>query len=549
MKTGKDGGTRLSRRKLLASLGLTGAAFASGGLLKAFGSAEGNVMGAVYGNPPGWNSRNGNPPWLLNSRTFNVKDWGVVGDGNTPGDRNLIQSKMAELQPGDVLYFPPEVDILCQQAIDITVPKLRVTGSGRLRLGADNTYIMRIYGDDVIVDGLIFHNPAGLKRMGEPHGQGTRSGAVEIRAHRVTVTQCQIDQMLIGILVNSGSSTVEYTGTRIVNNQITNCLGAGREDLGDAVCVFGSDAVVANNYITCKSGEDPRIGINIEALVHVGWPVQRNQDGHGAVVGNVVVGGFRRAIHIEADGVSVTGNAVKGQTFWGIMNYGSRNVISNNVVESPKYKTAPPEMGWNPVTSGIQIYRGKAVIVEGNTLLGGSANGVRVYKQAEGVTIKGNQLIGDSPSNTQFGIGIFIDEAHGCIIEGNMFAAGSCSGRGISIWKAKELIIKGNHVKGCGAEGMKLEGTVGVRHDTLIEGNVVKNNVGRAVFLANYSFTTVCGNNITDDQQSKTQTEGIYLYNTDDCLIYGNGLDGNLNAALHNSLSDRLVMFGNRGLE
>ena len=538
MKTGNENGVRLSRRKLLASLGITGAAFASGGLLHAFGQGEGTVTGAVYGNPP--------PP---SSRTVNVKDWGVVGDGNTPGDRNIIQSKIGELQPGDVLYFPPDVDILCQQAIDITVPMLRLAGSGKLRLGADNTYILRIYGDDVIVDGLIFHNPSEFKRMGEPHGQGTRSGAIEIRAHRVTVTQCQIDRMLIGILVNSGSSTVEYVGTRIVNNQLTNCLGAAREDLGDAVCVFGSDTLIANNYITCKSGEDPRIGINIEALVHVGWPAQRNHDGHGNVVGNVVIGGFRRAIHIEADGVTVTGNAVKGQTFWGIMNYGSRNIISNNVVESPKFKTAPPEMGWNPVTSGIQIYRGKAVLVEGNTVLGGSANGVRVYKEAEGVIIKGNQLVGDLPSDTQFGMGIFIDEAHGSTIEGNTIAAGSCSGRGISVWKAKELIIKGNHVKGCGSDGMKLEGSVGDRNDTLIEGNVLKNNAGRAVFLVNYSFTTISGNIMTDDQETKTQSEGIYLYNADDCLIYGNGLDGNLNAGLQHSLSDRLVLIGNRGME
>ncbi|MEF3305921.1 right-handed parallel beta-helix repeat-containing protein [Paenibacillus sp. GYB003] len=525
----------LSRRSMLAAVGAAGAAVLAGGFLHtAYGDQS--VNGAVYGNGDDKKLRD----WT------NVKTLGIAGDGQTPADRDVIQAAVNAARQGDTFYFPPDVDVLCVQAIDITVPGVTFTGAGKLRLGADNVYTLRIMADDVVVDGLGFHNPSELKRIGEPHGSGTRSGAIEIRAHRAMITRCRIDRMLIGILVNSGTSTTEYRGTRIVNNQITNHLGAAREDLGDGICIFGSDAIVVGNYVASKPGEDPRIGINFESLIHPGWENGHIEDGHGTIQGNVVVGPFRRGIHIETSGVTATGNTVKGQTWWGFMSYGDRNVIANNVVESPPYKTTPAGASWNPPVSGIMVYRGKAAVVEGNTIMGGAAHGIRVHKEASGVILKSNQLV-KSASGASFTYGIHIVEAHGTIVEGNHISEGACSDRGISVWKAKNIRIAGNYVAGCGSHGIKLEGDLGRRYDSLVQGNIVKNNVGSGINLVHSSFTTISGNQCTDDRENKTQTSGLLLYNSDDCLIYGNGLDGNAGAAISQSLCERLIAFGNRG--
>lgn len=533
--TAKSAGTQLSRRSVLAAVGAAGAAVLAGGLVQTV-YGEQSVNGAVYGK----GNDKKRHDWI------NVRTLGIVGDGNSAGDRDLIQAAVNAARPGETFYFPPDTDVLCMQPIDITVPGIVFTGGGKLRLGADNVYTLRIMADDVFVDGLGFHNPNELKKIDGAHGSGTRSGAIEIRAHRTTITRCRIDRMLIGILVNSGSSTTEYCGTRIVNNQITNHLGAAREDLGDAICIFGSEAIVVGNYIACKPGEDPRIGINFESLVYPGWENGHPEDGHGTIQGNIVVGPFRRGIHIETSGVTATGNTVKGQTWWGFMSYGDRNVIANNVIESPPYKTTPAGASWNPPVSGIMIYRGEATVVEGNTIMGGAAHAIRINKEASGVIVKSNQLL-KSASGASFTVGIHIVEAHGTIVEGNHIAAESCSDRGIYVWKTRDLQIAGNRVSGCGSHGIKLEGDPGRRNDSLISGNIVKNNVGSGIYLVNSSIMTISGNQCSDDRETKTQTNGLFLYNCDDCLIYGNGLDGNATAAISQSLCERLIVFGNRG--
>ncbi|TNJ67766.1 hypothetical protein FE784_03175 [Paenibacillus hemerocallicola] len=114
--TEKEGAAKLSRRKLLASLGITGAAVASGGLIHTLnGSAS--VLNSVYGNPDTVGADEVSYQYAANltERTVGAKlresmsvlDFGAAGDG-IANDAPAIQSAIdhAAGNGGGVIFFP-----------------------------------------------------------------------------------------------------------------------------------------------------------------------------------------------------------------------------------------------------------------------------------------------------------------------------------------------------------------------------------------------------------------------------------------------------------
>lgn len=462
----------------------------------------------------------------------NVKKAGVT-------TLSQLQTFMNSLSEGDTVYFPSDFDMTCTSAVQVSVNNIRITGKGKLRLGSNNGYCLRILANDVVVDGIQFYNPSGLKLV-----DGTRSGAIEILGHNNVVTLTQIDGMLNGIVVNSGTATVEYKNTRIVNNKITNCLGAGREDLADAIFALGSETIVIGNYVTCKAGEDARIGINLESLEKE-TPITE-LDGNGTVVGNIILGSFRRGIHVECNNTTVMGNTTKGNTWWGIIAHGQNHIIKGNIVDAPKFKTPSVGATWNPTIAGIICMLGSGHIIEGNIISGGSDKGIHLKPEVSGSIIKGNIIRKHELTNDVFNDGIYLESSHGNTVEGNIIESGAC-GRGIVKYKCKNTITKGNRVTGCSSKGIFGSGDVGVVYHNLLEGNIIKNTVGRGVELSNMDYTKISDNLISDDQATKTQTDGLYLWNCNYFTATDNDLSGNSGQALNKNASANGIIKDNRG--
>lgn len=112
----KEGDKKLSRRTLLATLGITGAALASGGIINAMNRGA-SVTGSVYGNPHTVGADDVSYQYAGNTtertvgeklrESMSVLDFGVIGDG-VANDAPAIQQAIdhAAGTGGGVIFFP-----------------------------------------------------------------------------------------------------------------------------------------------------------------------------------------------------------------------------------------------------------------------------------------------------------------------------------------------------------------------------------------------------------------------------------------------------------
>lgn len=442
-------------------------------------------------------------------------------------DISTLQILIDSLNEGDTVYLPSDLKIKCDESLKINVANIKIMGSALFILNNSTKYCMEIMADNICINGIKFSNPSYKKMI-----NGTRSGAININGDNTIITNCEINGMLFGILVSSGNSKREYKGTKIINNQVTNCLGAEREDVGDGICIFGSQAIVIGNTVTCKAGEDARIGINVEALEKDNGS---EVDGNSIVIGNIITGSFRRGIHVESDNVMVLGNTIRNNTWWGIMCYGDGNIISSNIVYAPRFKSAPVGTSWNPTTAGIQLYKGEGNIITNNSLSGGSANGIRVHNQVSNIIITNNILQKDKETNSEFDVGIYSNEASDILISNNILKPESCAVRGIYLWRPKDFSLRGNYITACGQFGIKVDGAKGMVSNLIISNNEVKNNIGKGMEFINVDSLKITENVVVDNQINKTQMYGIYMYNCNNFEVINNTLTGNSQPLILNS--------------
>jgi len=461
---------------------------------------------------------------ILYNNVIHVKEYG--------NDKQAIINAIAAAQDGDRVEIS-KGEYLIDSPIQVN-KKISIGGKGKLRLNAHGIYALVITSDGVEVDGLNIINPDNFKNINR-----TRSGGIQVKANNVTITRCHLDGLLHPVIVEADG---EYKGTIISNNIITNCIGAGREDMGDGICVFGSEVTIVGNYITCKPGEDARIGINFEGL-----PSFRtdggDDDGTATIVGNVIKGPFRRAIHVEGvENTTVAGNVCKGTTWWGIFVYGNGVTITGNSVIMP---TSPITVGleWNPEMSGIQVYSGEGIVVSNNIIKAGGAGGaaIRIKSGAKGSVVNGNQIVGDAQS---LGLGIYVDNSNDHIISNNKVKNGICTNKGFYAFGGQRLKVTNNYIEGCQSNGLYFENS----HNCSIKGNTAINNVGAGIKIVNSNDCIVEGNYCSDNQPTKTQTYGIYTWDCDNLLMYGNDVTGNLTSGISlQGGSDNPIAYGNKG--
>ncbi len=203
-------------------------------------------------------------------------------------------------------------------------------------------------------------------------------------------------------------------------------------------------------------GSDPLLGAEGEAnIVLAGLSI----DGSGAG-GEMWHGGL---VHFaDCANVTIRDCEVSNTALNGITLMGSSGRVENCRVSGSAY-------------TGLFIYDGTGVSIDGNTITECGNGGVRVWRGeagADGTIISGNRISG-------------IDWTDG----GN-----GQNGNGINIFRADEVIVSGNHISECAFSAIRLNAT----NNTQITGNTCLGS-GEVAIFSEFSFTgSVIANNIID---------------------------------------------------
>ena len=107
-------------------------------------------------------------------------------------------------------------------------------------------------------------NPLLLQSNASGDNGGGRQGTVDIQADFCVIEGCTMINRVNAVIAGS---IQRAHGSRIIGNDFLDCIGVGLEERGDAVSIWGSGTVIANNYASCKEGTDGRIAFHAEAPV------------------------------------------------------------------------------------------------------------------------------------------------------------------------------------------------------------------------------------------------------------------------------------------
>ena len=156
------------------------------------------------------------------------------------------------------------------------------------------------------------------------------------------------------------------------------------------------------------------------------------------------------------------------------------------------------ENNWIHHNGGAGIYAATGNVVRNNCVEYNDQNGVAVPKQGTtpvtDVLIENNEIRNNNPGN----------------LEG---ASGACTGctSGIKTWNSRRVTIRNNNVSNNYGSGIWPDTN---NTDTMIEGNVVKDNTKRGIFVE-ISYNTVIRNNYIKGnfvaQKGNTPEGGIYI--------------------------------------
>lgn len=199
--------------------------------------------------------------------------------------------------------------------------------------------------------GMVFDNPDLLKSTATGSNFG-RQGSIDMQADYCSIRESLFLNQLNAVVASSQYSP---TGLQVIGNDFLDCIGVALEDRGDAVTLWASGSIIADNYATCKSGEDARVAFHFEAPVSTPTNPRPALDAqHNVMIGNRALGNFRR--HFAFEGISnfsSIGNvSMGGATWWGEVYIQCRNgIIENSILYT---RTADQTQGasWNPVRSG-----------------------------------------------------------------------------------------------------------------------------------------------------------------------------------------------------
>lgn len=517
--------------------------------------------------------------------TVSVMDFGAVGDGvvNDGAAINLA------LVTGKDVFFPSGMTFNIDGVTLIPVAGQRLFGGGRLVKSTTATDITLVGAQDaprfikiesksnIDIDGIEFQY-TGLVTP-RVYGVTIEAGTnCTVRNCRFigTETPCFIWKNSIGTVFEgnkttggvfgvatggdaAGNTNGPVTNTTIRGNYLSGAISEGVDlnwdtqgclvegnflidnnmtaaeddiDIGGGTCF---DIIVSNNVI--DSGGRSTTGVNIKL-----------NTSNVKVVGNNIGGGLDASASI----------GVRVQAYDGTLTVHDVEVIGNTI--SGFNKGVEVAYGANHVKVAFNNIGGLRAAANSNGIdvYGTSATNAAVVNNVEifGNTINGGDLAGGSGVNvddcTTFSISH--NRIYGMGADGITLLSPSTGGRIIGneisgcddgiVSLATDTLISENIIRENDKHGLNIQG---VR--TTVTGNHIYNNANLAasdgiVLTAGANFAVITGNNIYDNQGTKTQRYGINVTGASDrCIINGNLLYGNLTGAINNSaaLTNSLV--------
>ncbi|WP_373739905.1 hypothetical protein [Jeotgalibaca porci] len=300
----------------------------------------------------GWVDANIAAPMVI--RDTASTSWAKISSTDVNDDKSALLAELLSSKK----HVTIDTQIAINNPIETTIAKQRITSAagGKLLIGSGmgQNYALHVKGDGSIIDGLVMDNPLQVKSA-----TGDRQAAIVISAHDVAVRNNRLSNMLHGVLVTAFG---EWFNTKIQDNYILDCLGVGGgasdltgdqgEDRGDGIVTWGASAIITGNIVTCKEGQDARIGIHCEGL-NTYVPTPSAQDGKNFIMANnIVKGHFRRHLVYENCYNAIMDSNVcwGGASWWNIaLPEAYDTVVSNNVIYYDRTEADKSGQAWSPV--------------------------------------------------------------------------------------------------------------------------------------------------------------------------------------------------------
>ena len=196
-------------------------------------------------------------------------------------------------------------------------------------------------------------NPLLLQNNATGAGGG-RQGTIDIQADFCVIEGCTMINQVNAVIAGS---TYRAHGSRIIGNNFLDCLGVGLEDRGDAVSIWGSGTVMANNYASCKEGTDGRIAFHAEAPVTSNTGRAQFDAQHTIMANNLAYGPFRRHFVMEGitNGTAIGNVSIGGATWWGEAYIMCTNVLAENTIKYTRTAADTQGANWVPKRGAICV--------------------------------------------------------------------------------------------------------------------------------------------------------------------------------------------------
>lgn len=299
----------LSRRKMLATLGLTGAAVVAGGLLETLSGDH--VASAAW-------------------KQVNVKDFGAKGDGATD-DTDAIQEALDSLSSGEILYFPPGTYPITQ--VFVNTAGLTLDGAATIKAA---------YGIYLREGGFCVRN---LKFVAVSYSSSARAismGPAEVEdksrhVYGIKIHNCSFEGFFYSVDMRGGQYQVSGTPQYYIHNvEIIGCTSIA--PVGNNAGHFQNIQTYNTTIMNCKTynGQNATSYNFIQSnglLKVIGNYDDNNAYGSCEVENNssraVIAGNtFRKKVWIDdSSNVTISGNLVEEAIFLTVQSHDLQHIL------------------------------------------------------------------------------------------------------------------------------------------------------------------------------------------------------------------------------
>lgn len=319
---------------------------------------------------------------------------------------------------------------LVSNTIEATNDK-HIFGGGTLVLGASDTNLLYVSGDNCLVENLHFTNPDNYTSTDisvMPLGR-----AIWALGNNNIIQNCTIDNYIAGIVF--GNNNAGKKKCKALGNTITNLKGLSTGWVNDGIMSFSTDCIIKNNYVDVKTGDDyARAGICCD--IHA----------DGCIVDNNIVVGNDNVIadiHVEQSLYCVVSNNQCYSPRSQGMCVGSYTRVLGNYVETGNKIVA----GYTINISGLLCTSVNNVLLSNNMIVGRHSSSYGVFMSTgNNNVVTSNKFVGEE-NNMQRGINCL--STNRSIFEGNTFLDSLINTIGITVSSGDANIICNNVIGLC----------------------------------------------------------------------------------------------------